>query len=61
MQTIGEERNQYMCVGTVLELMIDGPDGEFAFQTAKHALDLCELDIARPQHCWIFRDEIAAQ
>src|SRR5580658_5451676 len=50
-----------MRIGAVFELMIDGPDTEFAFQRSKHAFDLRQLHVACPQHRRVFSCEIAAQ
>src|SRR5437764_14086244 len=50
-----------MSVGPMLQLMIDGPDSQLAFQRTENGFDLSQLDIARPQHGWIFAGEIAAQ
>src|SRR3954451_23931149 len=50
-----------MRIGAVFELMIDGPDTEFAFQRSKHTLDLRQLHVACPQHGRVFAREIAAQ
>ena len=50
-----------MRVGSVLELVVDGPDSQFALQRAKDTLDLGKLHIAGPQHRRIFSREIAPQ
>ena len=50
-----------MRIGAVFELMIDGPDTEFAFQRSKHTFNLRQLHVACPQHRRVFAREIAAQ
>ena len=50
-----------MRIGTVLELMIDGPDAEFTLQRTKHALDLRQLHIACSQHGRVFAGQITSQ
>jgi hypothetical protein len=50
-----------MRIGTVFELMIDGPNPQFALQRSEYALDLRQLHIAGPQHRRVFAGEIAAQ
>src|SRR6185436_17210339 len=61
LQTISKKCDEHMRIGTVFELMVDGPDPEFAFQRSKHTLDLRQLHVACPQHRRIFAREIAAQ
>src|SRR5437764_7082082 len=60
LQRVSQERNQHVCVGAMLPLMINGPDAQLALQGAKHRLDLRELHIPRPQHGGIFAGEIRA-
>src|SRR4026208_472649 len=50
-----------MRIGTVFELMIDGPNSQFALQRSEYAFDLRQLHIAGPQHRRVFAGEIAAQ
>src|SRR5213078_1879302 len=61
LQTISKKCDEHMRIGAVFELMIDGPDPEFALQRSKHTLDLCQLHVACPQHRRVFACEIAAQ
>src|SRR5689334_16104008 len=61
LQTISKKCDEHMRIGAVFELMIDGPDAEFAFQGSKHTLDLRQLHVAGPQHRRVFAREIAAQ
>src|SRR5579862_5981443 len=61
LQTISKKCDEYMRISAVFELVIDGPDTQFAFQRSKHALDLRQLHVACPQHRRIFTREIAAQ
>src|ERR1051326_3259327 len=50
-----------MRIGAVFELMIDGPNTQFALQRSEYAFDLCQLHITCPQHRRVFAGEIAAQ
>src|SRR5581483_3673192 len=61
LQTVSKECDEHMRIGPVFELMIDGPDTEFAFQRSEHTLDLRQLHIACPQHRRVFARQIAAQ
>src|SRR5947209_11480395 len=61
LQTISKKCDEHMRIGAVFELMIDGPDTQFAFQRSKYTLDLRELHIAYPQNRRVFAREIAAQ
>src|SRR5579862_4007033 len=61
LQTISKKCDEHMSIGAMFELMIDGPDTEFAFQRSKHTFDLRQLYVACPQHRRVFAREIAAQ
>src|SRR5579872_1615244 len=45
LQAISEECDEHMGIGTVFELMINGPNAQFALQGSKHTLDLRQLHI----------------
>ena len=61
LQTVGQKRNQDVRVGAMFELMIDRADAQFALEGSKHRFDLRQLDVARPQHCGVFRGQIGAE
>src|SRR5262249_12916976 len=46
-QAVSEEGDQHMRIRSVFQLVMDGPDAQFALQGAKHTLDLCQLYVAR--------------
>ena len=61
LQAVSKECDEHMGIGAMFELMIDRSNSQFRLQRSKHALDLRQLHITRPQHRRIFAGEIAAQ
>ena len=60
-QTVGEEGYQDVCVHPVLQLMMDRPDAQFAFQAFERRFDLRQLHVSIPQHSRIFRHQVGPQ
>jgi hypothetical protein len=46
LKTVGQEGDQDVGVGAVLQLMADRPEPEIAFQASEDRLDLSQLDVA---------------
>jgi hypothetical protein len=61
LQAVSQKRDRHVRVSAVLELMIDRPYHQLAFQGAEHTLDLRQLHVARPQYRGVFASEMAAQ
>jgi len=58
LQTVGQEGDQDMGVGAVLQLVVEGTYAEIAFQGAEHGFDLRQLYVARPEQGGISTGEI---
>src|SRR5437867_1623250 len=57
-QTVSQEGNEDVSLDARVLLMVDGPDGQIALESAKGCLDLGQLDVALPQDCRVFIGEV---
>ena len=60
LKTVGQKRNQDVCVSTMFELVIDRTDAQVAFEGSKCRFDLRELNVPGPENFGIFGGEVGA-
>ncbi len=61
LQAIGDEGHEDVGLDAMVELVVDRPDGEIAFQLLEGLLDLGELDIEAPQAGRVIVLQVGAQ
>lgn len=61
LKTVGKKSHNDMRLDPVITLMVDGTDGQIAFEFFEGLLNLRELDVVFPERSGIFTAEIGAQ